>query len=201
MTASPVPVPVLHTASPSEERTLLSLKGVSKRFGGVRALENVSFDVQQGTLLGIIGPNGSGKSTLLSLIAGAQRPSSGQIVCNGRRLDRMRSHAIARLGIGRAHQIPRPFGGMTVRQNLLVAAHSIAGHRAQRDDLIRQVLERCDLLDKSERREDRRIPSPIFSPSPAIQRKEMMDAPRANSCYRTAVHPVAIGSPSCLSAA
>ncbi len=151
MTASPVPVPVLHTASPSEERTLLSLKGVSKRFGGVRALENVSFDVQQGTLLGIIGPNGSGKSTLLSLIAGAQRPSSGQIVCNGRRLDRMRSHAIARLGIGRAHQIPRPFGGMTVRQNLLVAAHSIAGHRAQRDDLIRQVLERCDLLDKSER--------------------------------------------------
>ena len=111
----------------------------------------VSFDVQQGEVLGIIGPNGAGKSTLLSLIAGAQRPSSGQIVFNGRRLDRMRTPAIARLGIGRAHQVPRPFGGMTVRQNLLVAAHSIARHGMHREDLTHQVLERCGLLDKRER--------------------------------------------------
>jgi len=108
---------------------------VSKRFGGVRALENVSFAVQQGTLLGIIGPNGSGKSTLLSLIAGAQRPSSGEIVCNGQRLDRLRSPAIARLGIGCAHQIPRPFSRMTVHQNLLVAAHSLVRQGTQRDDM------------------------------------------------------------------
>ncbi len=94
MTATSASAPVLEMARPSAERPLLALTNVSKRFGGVRALENVSFDVQRGHLLGIIGPNGSGKSTLLSLIAGAQRPSSGQIVCNGRRLDRMRSHAI-----------------------------------------------------------------------------------------------------------
>src|SRR5579871_3870845 len=113
ITATTDPTPWRPMVSPSRESTLLSLKNVSKRFGGVHALEDVSFDVQQGTLLGIIGPNGSGKSTLLSLIAGAQHPTSGQIVFNGHRLDRMRTHAVARLRIGRAHQIPRPFGGMT----------------------------------------------------------------------------------------
>ena len=131
--------------------TLLSLRNVSKRFGGVRALDDVSLDIQQGTLLGIIGPNGAGKSTLLSLIAGAQRPNSGEIVFDGRRLDRMRAPAIARLGIGRAHQIPRPFGSMTVRQNLLVAAHSVVRHGMHREDRTHRVLERCGLQDKSER--------------------------------------------------
>ncbi|GAC1448428.1 MAG: ATP-binding cassette domain-containing protein [Ktedonobacterales bacterium] len=143
--------PRLETTTPSERNTRLSLKYVSKHFGGVRALENVSFDVPEGHVLGIIGPNGSGKSTLLSLITGAQQPSSGEIVWNGHRVDRMRIHAIARLGIGRAHQIPRPFGRMTVRQNLLVAAHSVVQHGSRRDDLICQVLQRCDLEDKSER--------------------------------------------------
>jgi branched-chain amino acid transport system ATP-binding protein len=139
------------TADSSGASTVLALRNVSKRFGGVRALEDVSFDVQQGEVLGIIGPNGSGKSTLLSLIAAAQRPSSGEIVFHGHRLDRMRTDAVARLGIGRAHQVPRPFGRMSVRQNLLVAAHSIVRHGAHREDLIRQVLERCDLAAKSER--------------------------------------------------
>jgi branched-chain amino acid transport system ATP-binding protein len=131
--------------------TLLSLRHVSKRFGGVRALDDVSLDVQRGALLGIIGPNGAGKSTLLSLIAGARRPNSGEIMFDGQRLDRMRRPAIARLGIGRAHQVPRPFGGMTVRQNLLVAAHSVVRHGMHREDLTGRVLERCDLQDKSER--------------------------------------------------
>lgn len=124
---------------------------MSKYFGGVRALENVSLDVPHGQLVGIIGPNGSGKSTLLSVIAGAQRPSSGEILWDGYRLDRMRTDAIARLGVGRAHQDPRPFGRMTVRQNLLVTAHSVVRQRAHRDDLIFQVLDRCNLNDKSER--------------------------------------------------
>jgi branched-chain amino acid transport system ATP-binding protein len=143
--------PLHQTASWAGESTVLSLRNVSKRFGGVCALEAVSFDVQQGEVLGIIGPNGAGKSTLLSLIAGAQRPNSGEIVFDGRRLDRMRTPAIARLGIGRAHQIPRPFGGMTVRQNLLVAAHSVVRHGMHREDRTRRVLERCGLQDKSER--------------------------------------------------
>jgi branched-chain amino acid transport system ATP-binding protein len=142
--------PRLEMASPSQERALLSLRNISKCFGGVYALENVSFDVHRNQLLGIIGPNGSGKTTLLSLIAAAQRPSSGEIVFNGHRLDRMRTHLVARLGIGRAHQIPRPFGRMTVRQNLLVAAHSVVQHGEHRDDLICRLLERCDLMDKSE---------------------------------------------------
>jgi branched-chain amino acid transport system ATP-binding protein len=126
----------------------LSVREVTKRFGGVAALSDLSFDVAPGELLGVIGPNGAGKSTLLSLIKGAHRPTAGEIVFAGEhRIDRMRPHAAARLGISRAHQIPRPFGRMTVRQNLLVAAHSAAGDGSDVDG----VLELCGLTDHAER--------------------------------------------------
>jgi branched-chain amino acid transport system ATP-binding protein len=126
----------------------LSVRQVTKRFGGVAALSDLSFDVEHGELLGVIGPNGAGKSTLLSLIKGAHRPTSGEIVFDGEhRIDRMRPHAAARLGISRAHQIPRPFGRMTVRQNLLVAAHSAREGGADVDE----VLELCGLTDHAAR--------------------------------------------------
>jgi branched-chain amino acid transport system ATP-binding protein len=127
---------------------LLSLRGVSKRFGGVVAVADVTLDVRQGELLGVIGPNGAGKSTLLSLVSGAQRPTAGEIVFKEvHRIDRKRSHQIARLGVSRAHQVPRPFGRMTVRENVLVAAQSVGRHALGVDE----VLELCALADKSER--------------------------------------------------
>src|SRR3989442_2574648 len=103
---------------------LLTLRNVTKRYGGVTALNDVSFVVQRGELLGVIGPNGAGKSTLLSLISGAQQVSEGEILFEDNHLDRLPAHTIARLGIGRAHQIPRPFARMTVHQNVLIPAHS-----------------------------------------------------------------------------
>jgi branched-chain amino acid transport system ATP-binding protein len=133
----------------TKQGPLLVLRHVSKHFGGVKALDDVSFEVRQGGLFGVIGPNGAGKSTLLSLISGAQHPSSGEILFEGQRLERLPPHAIARLGIGRAHQIPRPFGRMTVQQNVLVPAHWSQRGRAESHRHAHEVLETCGLWEKA----------------------------------------------------
>ncbi len=138
----------------ANEAPLLVLRHVTRRFGGVTALNDISFAVRSGELLGIIGPNGAGKSTLLSLISGAQRVSEGEILFAGQRLDRLPAHAIARLGIGRAHQIPRPFGRMTVLQNVLIPVHARRnedpGRRRLSDDA-EEILRLCGLLDRKDR--------------------------------------------------
>lgn len=138
----------------TDEAPLLVLRHVTRRFGGVTALNDISFEVRSGELLGVIGPNGAGKSTLLSLISGAQRVSEGEILFAGQRLDRLPAHAIARLGIGRAHQIPRPFGRMTVLQNVLIPVHArkneAPGRRSLSDDA-EEILRLCGLLDRKDR--------------------------------------------------
>ena len=101
---------------------LLEVRDVTKRFGGVVAVADVSLGVERGEVLGVIGPNGAGKTTLLGLVAGGHRPSSGEINFDGHRVDRLSTHRVARLGVGRTYQTPRPFTGMTVRENLQVAA-------------------------------------------------------------------------------
>ena len=131
------------------DRSLLVLHHVSKHFGGVKALNDVSCEVRQGELFGVIGPNGAGKSTLLSLISGAQHPSAGEILFEGQPLERLPPHAIARLGIGRAHQIPRPFGHMTVQQNVLLPAHSHQNRGTESHLYTREILETCGLQDKA----------------------------------------------------
>jgi branched-chain amino acid transport system ATP-binding protein len=126
---------------------LLRLENVTKRFGGVVAVNDLSLEVASGELLGVIGPNGAGKSTLLSLIGGAQKPSSGQIWFRDERVSRQATFRTARMGIARAHQIPRPFRGMTVRDNLMVAA-DYAGVRAngvRGAEHVGEVLRRCGL--------------------------------------------------------
>jgi branched-chain amino acid transport system ATP-binding protein len=126
---------------------------VTKRFGGVAALDDFSCEVAPGELLGVIGPNGAGKSTLLSLINAAQRPTAGEIVFDGaHRIDRIRTHRAARLGIARAHQIPRPFPRMTVRENLLVAAHSTRTGSPTGSGNVDEVLEVCGLVDRAGRK-------------------------------------------------
>jgi branched-chain amino acid transport system ATP-binding protein len=132
----------------STEFPLLTLQQVTKRFGGVTALDDVSFEVRRGELLGVIGPNGAGKSTLLSLISGAQRVSSGEILFDENHLDRLPAHTIARLGIGRAHQIPRPFARMTVHQNVLIPTHSRGGSTKHASHSADEILELCGLLQK-----------------------------------------------------
>jgi len=100
----------------------LELRGVTKRFGGVAAVDGVSFDVAKGEIVGIIGPNGAGKTTLLNCISGLHRLDGGDIRWQGASIAGMAPHRIAKLGIGRTFQIVQPFGSMTVRENAAVGA-------------------------------------------------------------------------------
>ena len=115
----------------------------------MKALNDVSCEIRRGELFGVIGPNGAGKSTLLSLISGAQHPSAGEILFEGQPLERLPPYTIARLGIGRAHQIPRPFRHMTVQQNVLLPAHSHQNRGAESHLHTREILETCGLQDKA----------------------------------------------------
>ena len=101
---------------------LLALKGVTKRFGGLTAVNDVTFDVNQGDTIGLMGPNGAGKSTLINAIAGELKPEDGQILFKGENIVGMKPHHICRRGIGRSYQIPRPFAHLTVLENVMVAA-------------------------------------------------------------------------------
>ena len=99
---------------------LLQVKDVQKHFGGFTALSGVSLDIARGERFGLIGPNGSGKTTLINCISGLLRNESGQIVFEGREITRQPPYKRTRLGIARSFQVPRPFHGMTVLENLLV---------------------------------------------------------------------------------
>jgi branched-chain amino acid transport system ATP-binding protein len=105
--------------------SLLEVRALSKEFGGLRALDGVSFTAQEGEILGIIGPNGAGKTTLFNLISGVYPPSSGEMSFKGESILRLKPHQISRLGIGRTFQIVRPFQNLDVETNVLVAF----GHR------------------------------------------------------------------------
>jgi branched-chain amino acid transport system permease protein len=109
------------TAPTATGTPLLACEGIEKRFGGVRALGGVSLAVDRGEIVGLVGPNGSGKSTLLAIVAGAQPPTAGRILLDGRRADRVAPHVLSHLGVARTHQIPRPFESMTVLDNVAVA--------------------------------------------------------------------------------
>lgn len=101
---------------------LLAVEAVSRRFRGLLAVDQVSFDVAAGEIFAVIGPNGAGKTTLFNLIAGALAPSAGAIRLDGARIDGSRPDQIAALGVGRTFQIVRPFPAMTVRENIMVGA-------------------------------------------------------------------------------
>jgi branched-chain amino acid transport system ATP-binding protein len=101
---------------------MLEVNGLSKRFGGFLAVNQVSFDLRAGEILGLIGPNGSGKSTTFNLIAGTLRPSSGSIRLDGKEIGGLPAHAICHQGIGRTFQIPRPFRKLSLLENVTLAA-------------------------------------------------------------------------------
>jgi ABC-type branched-subunit amino acid transport system ATPase component len=103
---------------------LLSLQGVSKRFGGLTAVSDLSFDLKAGEILALIGPNGAGKSTTFNLIAGVFAPTTGTIALEGERIDRLPPHRIAARGIMRTFQHNMPFGGMSLIENILVGRHT-----------------------------------------------------------------------------
>ncbi len=116
---------------------VLAAVGVRKRFGALVVLDGVDFDVGSGDAIGIVGPNGAGKTTLLNVLAGSLRPDAGKVEFRGKDVTRVGAASRCRLGIGRAHQVPRPFEGMTVFENVFVGASSGAGRRR------RHAYERC----------------------------------------------------------
>ena len=111
------------------EGYMLDIRSVSKKFGGAVAVADVSFKVKRGEIAGLIGPNGAGKTTLFNVIAGALKPTSGDIVLGGEAITGEAPHRRIARGLARTFQIPRPFGEMTLLENLLTAAQGQAGER------------------------------------------------------------------------
>jgi branched-chain amino acid transport system ATP-binding protein len=129
---------------------LVELEGVSKFFGSVRALEDVSLELDEGEALGIVGPNGAGKTTLLNVVSGNTRPDRGRVVFAGRDITRLSGHDHCRAGIARTFQIPRPFAELTAYENVLVGAtYGSSGRDRHIHVSCVEALQRAKLLDKA----------------------------------------------------
>ena len=131
---------------------LLSVANVSKRFRGLVAVSNVSFEVNTGDIFAIIGPNGAGKTTLFNMISGALRPDSGSIVFDDQRIDGLPPDVVCRRGIGRTFQIVRPFPALSVQDKVTVGAllhHPSVEYATRRAD---EVLRRLDLAARRHQR-------------------------------------------------
>jgi len=131
---------------------LLALEQICKRFGAIVVAERVDLQLGQGEALGIIGPNGAGKTTLFGIISGTVAPDSGRVVYAGRDITGLPPAQRCVLGIGRSFQIPQPFSGMSVFENLVVAA-AFGGRRRERDayESCMAILTRCGLAGKANR--------------------------------------------------
>ena len=131
---------------------LLSVEQVSKRFRGLTAVDNVSFEVPRGAIFAVIGPNGAGKTTLFNLIAGSLRADAGRIAFDGTPLDGLTPDRVCRRGIGRTYQIVRPFPALSVEDNVIVGAllhrPDVAAARLHAHEMLR----RLDLYDKRRQR-------------------------------------------------
>jgi branched-chain amino acid transport system ATP-binding protein len=141
--------------STEPELPLLRIGGLTKRFGGFTAVDNVSVDIRPGERLGLIGPNGSGKTTLINCISGAFRTEPGTVVFRGEDITQLPAHMRTRRGIARSFQIPRPFRSMTVVENLMVALDfaTVAGGfvpAAQRRDTVMAILAQTGLTSKAD---------------------------------------------------
>jgi branched-chain amino acid transport system ATP-binding protein len=127
---------------------LLEVSHLTRTFGGLRAVSNVSFGVEAGEILGLIGPNGAGKTTVFNLITGFLRPTSGQIRLNGESIVGRRPHTVTRRGITRTFQIVKPFPHLTVRENAALAALVRLGTRAAARAESERVLEQVGLANR-----------------------------------------------------
>jgi ABC-type branched-subunit amino acid transport system ATPase component len=138
---------MIEAVKKTDKDVLLSVRDVSKSFGGVRAVVGVSFDLHRGELLGIIGPNGSGKTTLVNLITGFVKPDHGSVVYDGRDITGWMPYQIARLGIARTFQMIRPFAELPAFKNLIIPLFSprvkslSGGKYGDRDSVAKDFLE------------------------------------------------------------
>jgi branched-chain amino acid transport system permease protein len=115
--------PSSRPAEAADRTLVLQVRGLSKQFSGIRALNQVDLDLYQGEILGLLGPNGSGKSTFINVVTGHYKPTEGTVLLRGQSCAGWPAHRIRRQGLSRTYQIPRPFNGLTVLQNVTLAAH------------------------------------------------------------------------------
>ena len=128
---------------------MLKVESITKNFGGFRALDGVSFHLNEGEVLGLVGPNGSGKTTCINAISGIYGVDSGTMTFRNRQLGRQAPHLVTRLGVNRTYQSPRPFQSLTVNENVVVAATYGPGSRvAPNTDEILEFLELDGLKDR-----------------------------------------------------
>jgi branched-chain amino acid transport system ATP-binding protein len=125
---------------------VLAVSGLTKRFDGFLAVNQVSFEVREGEILGLIGPNGSGKSTTFNLISGALRPSAGSIRFGDREIAGTAAHAVCRMGIARTFQIPRPFRRLSILENVTLAAYYSQAGGVSRAEAQRRAAEALELV-------------------------------------------------------
>jgi len=118
---------------------MMEVRSITKKFGGLVALDSVSFALPTGGIYGLIGPNGSGKTTLVNVITGFLAPDGGEVLFDGRRITGLKPHAIAGMGIARTFQSPRVFPNLTVEQNVLAANPELAEDKGGLEDLLRRI--------------------------------------------------------------
>ena len=152
---------------------VLIVKNVSKRFGGLVALEDVSFSVRGAEILGLIGPNGAGKTTLFNCITGVYKPDKGRVIFNGIDITGWPPHRIVRAGIARTFQVVKPFGGLTVKENVMIGAlfgrHADRIEREEAEEKAVEVLEFLGLKSKAD------LPASVLN----IHEKKILEMARA----------------------
>jgi branched-chain amino acid transport system permease protein len=139
------PLPLSAGRRAVSDQIILEVRGLSKNFGGLKAVDDVSFKVRQGMILGIIGPNGAGKTTAFNLLNGFIAPSAGDVLLDGRSIRGLQPHQVCELGVGRTFQIMRPFMRMSVADNVVVGAYVRAASDAQARRLAGEAIERVGL--------------------------------------------------------
>ena len=130
---------------------VLSVRGVKKSFGGLLAVNDVSFELPAGQIMGLMGPNGAGKTTLVNVMCGFYKPDTGKIAFQGKDITGFPAHKVCRLGMARTFQIPQPFWEMTALQNVAVAAMYATGlGKGEAEEKAPEVLRFTELLDKAD---------------------------------------------------
>jgi len=153
-----IPVSPEHSAAipvrrsvPESDHVILEVRGLSKNFGGLKAVDDVSFQVRQGMILGIIGPNGAGKTTAFNLLNGFIAPSAGDVILDSRSILGLQPHQVCELGVGRTFQIMRPFMRMSVADNVVVGAYVRAASDAQARRLAGEAIVKVGLQSAAHR--------------------------------------------------
>ena len=130
----------------SSEAVLVA-RDLAKSFASLKAVDGISLELKPGEIMGLVGPNGSGKTTLINLISGLYRPDRGEVLLGGKRVTGLAAHRLAREGLNRTFQVPKPFHTLTVRENVRVAAH----HTGRSVEVAEKALELTDLATVADR--------------------------------------------------